>query len=93
MGILYKTAIICLHFDCLVKQTHTYWWLPSPLLLREKNGQTFGAHKAPADIDMTVVAVALLGGEVVGADEACVGDHLATCRHTLVTNMVRHWAS
>lgn len=63
------------------------------LLLREKNGQTFRTHKAPADVDMTVVAVALLRVEVVGADKGCVGDHFTTCSHTLVTNMVRHWAA
>lgn len=42
---------------------------------------------------MTVVAVALLGVEVVGADDGSVGDHLTSCSHTLIADVVRYWAS
>lgn len=52
--------------------------------------QTFGADKAPADVDMAVVAVGLLGTEVVGADNGAAGDHLAACRHAQVPHVVRH---
>lgn len=55
--------------------------------------QTFGADEAPADVDMTVVAVGLLGAEVVGADDGGVGDHLAACSHTQITDVVRHRAA
>lgn len=63
------------------------------MLARKDNSQTFGADEAPADVDVTVVAVALLGVEVVGADDGRVGDHLAACRHTQVAHMVRHRAA
>lgn len=55
--------------------------------------RTFGADKAPADVDMTVVAVTLLSVEVVGADDGSVGDHLASCSHTQVTHVVRDRAA
>lgn len=42
---------------------------------------------------MTVVAVGLLGVEVVGADDGGVGDHLTACSHTQVTHVVRHRAA
>ena len=42
---------------------------------------------------MTVVAVALLGVEVVGADDGGVGDHLAARSHTQVTDVIRHRAA
>lgn len=42
---------------------------------------------------MTVVAVGLLGIEVVGADDGGVGDHLTACSHTQVTHVVRHGAA
>lgn len=42
---------------------------------------------------MTVVAVGLLGVEVVGADDGGVGDHLTACSHTQVTDVVRHGAA
>lgn len=42
---------------------------------------------------MAVVAVALLGVEVVGADDGSVGDHLTSCSHTLIADVVRYWAS
>lgn len=53
----------------------------------------FGADEAPADVDVTVVAVALLGVEVVGADDGGVGDHLAASSHTRVADVVRHRAA
>lgn len=52
--------------------------------------QTFGADEAPADVDVTVVAVALLGVEVVRADDGSVGDHLTARGHAQVTDVVRH---
>lgn len=52
--------------------------------------QTFGADEAPADVDVAVVAVALLGVEVVGADNGRVRDHLAACSHAQVADVVRH---
>lgn len=63
------------------------------MLVREENSQTFGADEAPADVDVTVVAVALLGVEVVGADDGRVGDHLAACGHAQVAHVVRHRAA
>lgn len=62
-------------------------------MVREEKWQTFGADEAPADIDMTVVAVALLGVEVVGADDGGVGDHLAARSHAQVTDVVRDRAA
>lgn len=55
--------------------------------------QTFGADETPADVNVTVVAVALLGVEVVGADDGGVGDHLAARGHTRVTDVVRYRAA
>lgn len=55
--------------------------------------RTFGADEAPADVDVTVVAVGLLGIEVVGADDGGVGDHLTACSHTQVTHVVRYRAA
>lgn len=52
--------------------------------------QTFGADEAPADVDVTVVAVALLGVEVVRADDGSVGDHLTARSHAQVADVVRH---
>lgn len=63
------------------------------MLVREERWQTFGADEAPADVDMTVVAVALLGVEMVGADDGGVGDHLTARSYTLVTDVVRDWAA
>lgn len=42
-------------------------------------GPTFRADEAPADVDMAVVAVALLGVEVAGANQSRAADHLAAC--------------
>lgn len=42
---------------------------------------------------MAVVAVALLGVEVVGANDGGVGDHLASRRHAQVAQVVRHGAA
>ena len=42
---------------------------------------------------MAVVAVALLGVEVAGADQGCAGDHLAAGRHTQLSYMVGYWAA
>lgn len=53
---------------------------------------TFGADETPADVDVAVVAVALLGVEMVRANDGGVGDHLASCRHAQVACMVRHGA-
>ena len=39
------------------------------------------------------MAVALLGVEVVGADDGSVGDHLAARGHARVSNVVRHRAA
>lgn len=61
-------------------------------LCSQKWQQTFGADEAPADVDVTVVAISLLGAEVVSADDGGVGDHLAACSHTQVADVVRHRA-
>lgn len=42
---------------------------------------------------MAVVAVGLLGVEVVGADNGGAGDHLAAGRHTLLPHVVGHRAA
>lgn len=54
---------------------------------------TFGAHKAPADIDMGVVALPLHGSEVVGADDAVGGDDGASRRDANVAGVVRDGAA
>lgn len=51
---------------------------------------TFRADEAPADVDVAVVTVALLGIEVVGADDGVVGDHLAACSHAQISHVVCH---
>lgn len=42
---------------------------------------------------MAVVAVGLLGVEVVGADDGCVGDHLTAGCHTQIAHVIRHGAA
>lgn len=54
---------------------------------------TFGADETPADIDVAVVAVALLGVEVVRANDGCAHDHLAPGGHTQVAHVVRYGAA
>lgn len=54
---------------------------------------TLGADEAPADVDVAVVAVGLLGVEVVGAHDGGAGDHLAAGRHTLLPHVVGHGAA
>lgn len=54
---------------------------------------TFGADEAPADVDVAVVAVGLLGVEVVGADDGGACDHLAAGRHALLAHVVGYRAA
>lgn len=54
---------------------------------------TFGADEAPADVNMFVVLDAAAGGEVVGTDDAVVGQHHAARRHAQVRGVVRHRAA
>lgn len=54
---------------------------------------TFGADEAPADVDVAVVPVRLLGVKVVGADNGSAGDHLAPGSHAQVAGVVRHGAA
>lgn len=55
--------------------------------------QTFGADETPADVDVTVVAVALLGVKVVGADDGRVCDRLTSSSNAKVAHMVCDGAS
>lgn len=55
--------------------------------------RTFGADKAPADVDVFVVLDAAAGGEVVGTDDAVVGEHDAARRHAEVCGVVGHRAA
>lgn len=50
---------------------------------------TFGTHKAPADIDMGVVALPLHGSEVVGAHDAVGGNDGASRGNANVPGVVR----
>lgn len=54
---------------------------------------TFGAHEAPAHVDMGVMPLALPGSEVVRADDAVGRDHRASRRQTRVPTMVGDRAS
>lgn len=54
---------------------------------------TFGAYKAPADIDVGMVAFPLHGSEVVGADDAVGGDDGASCGDANVPGVVRDGAA
>lgn len=54
---------------------------------------TFGADEAPADVDVAVVPVGLLGVKVVGADDGGAGDHLAPRGHAQVAGVVGHGAA
>ena len=49
---------------------------------------TFGAHEAPAHVDVRVVPLALPGGEVVRADDAVGCDHRAARGQTRIPSMV-----
>lgn len=49
---------------------------------------TFGADEAPADVDVFVVLDAAPGGEVVGTDDAVVGQHDAARRHAEVRSVI-----
>lgn len=51
---------------------------------------TFGADEAPADVDVAVVAVALLATEVVCANKGRVCDGLAPSGHTEVPHVIRN---
>ncbi|TNN42262.1 hypothetical protein EYF80_047557 [Liparis tanakae] len=55
--------------------------------------RTFGADEAPADVDVFVVLDAAARGEVVGTDDAVVGEHDAARRHAEVRGVVGHRAA
>ena len=54
---------------------------------------TFGADEAPADVDVLVVLAALARREVVGTEEAVVGQHQAARGHAVVVGVVGHGAA
>lgn len=54
---------------------------------------TFGAHEAPAHVDMGVMPLALPGSEVIRADDTVGRDHRASRRQTRVPTMVGDRAS
>lgn len=61
--------------------------------LQGQNRCTFSANEAPADIDVLVVLHSSSRGEVVGTDDAVVGEDDATRCHAEVCGMVGHWAA
>lgn len=54
---------------------------------------TFGADKAPADVDVLMVLAAFAGREVVGTEETVVCQHQAACCHAVVIGMIGHRAA
>lgn len=54
---------------------------------------TFRADEAPADVDVAVVAAALLGHEMTAANHHCSRQHLAARGNALVSCMVGHRAA
>lgn len=46
--------------------------------MRQTKGRTSEADEAPADVDVAVVTVALLGVEVSRADEGRAADHVTS---------------
>ena len=62
---------------------------PGPATSERGAGRlTFGAHEAPAHVDVRVVPLALPGGEVVRADDAVGCDHRAARGQTRIPSMV-----
>lgn len=55
--------------------------------MEPKNG-TFGADEAPADINVLMVLDATTGSEVVGADDAVVGEDNAARCHAQICSMI-----
>lgn len=53
-------------------------------------GETFGADETPADVDVLVVLAAFAGGEMVGTQEAVVGQRNTSGGHAVVIRVVRH---
>lgn len=54
---------------------------------------TLCADEAPADVDVLVVLDAAAGGEVVGADDAVVGEDNAARCHAEVRGVIGHWTA
>lgn len=54
---------------------------------------TFCADKAPADVDVFMVLDATSGGEVVGTDNAVIGEDNAACCHAQVCSVIGHRAA
>lgn len=61
--------------------------------LARRNLRTFSADEAPADVDVLVVLDPAARREVVGTDDAVVGEDDAARRHAEVCGMVRHGAA
>lgn len=58
------------------------------LLIMFSEHRTFRADEAPADIDVFVVLDATTGSEMVGTNDAVVGEDNAACRHAEVRSMI-----
>ncbi len=54
---------------------------------------TFRTHKTPADIDVFMVFATFAWSEVVGAQEAVIGQWDAASSHTVVIGVVGHRAA
>lgn len=61
--------------------------------LKRQHSRTFSADEAPADVDVLVVLDPAARREVVGTDDAVVGEDDAARRHAEVCGMVRHGAA
>lgn len=55
--------------------------------------RTFRTHKTPADVNVFVVFAPFAWSEVIGAQEAVIGQRNAAGSHTVVIGMVGHRAA
>lgn len=55
--------------------------------------RTFRTHKTPADVNVFMVFAPFAWSEVIGAQEAVIGQWNAAGSHTVVTGMVSHRAA
>ena len=60
---------------------------------RLRAGLTFGAHEAPADVDVGVVPLPLPGGEMARTDDAVGGEHHAACCQTSISSVIGNGAA
>lgn len=63
------------------------------IILVKTKVQTFRTHKTPADINVLVVFAPFAWSEVVGTQEAVIGQWDASRSHTVVIGVVGHGAA